>query len=168
MQFSAAVHTAGANQVASTRSTSSTNGHRKAGASLWVVQGLLAGLFLFAGVAKLAMSADDLTAQTDLSASFLRFIGLCETLGAVGLILPGLLRIRTGLTPLAAAGLAVIMVGASVVNLDAGDPASASATFVFGLLAVLVVWARSKKVALRGGRGRGARAVVRESVADAA
>ena len=54
---------------------------------------------------------------------FLRFIGLCEVLGALGLILPRLLGIRPGLTPLAATGLVIIMVGATVVTLMAGDVA---------------------------------------------
>jgi uncharacterized membrane protein len=79
---------------------------------LWVVQGLLALLFLFAGVTKLLMSAAELTAQTPLPASFVRLIGVLEILGGLGLVLPGMLRIRTALTPLAAAGLSIIMIGA--------------------------------------------------------
>jgi len=81
---------------------------------------------------------------------FLRFIGLCETLGGLGLILPGLLRIRTGLTPLAAAGLVIIMVGATVLNLRTGDLVTTTLTIVVGLLAALVAYARWKVVPLRG------------------
>jgi hypothetical protein len=65
---------------------------------LWVVQALLALLFFFAGGAKLVMSATELTAQTPLPAAFPRFIGVLEILGRLGLVLPGMLRIRTGLT----------------------------------------------------------------------
>ena len=84
---------------------------------LWVLQILLAALFLFTGVTKQLMSPEQLTAGSPLSAGFLRFIGVCEILGAFGLILPGLLRIRPGLTPLAALGLLVIVTGATVVTL---------------------------------------------------
>src|SRR6266536_39236 len=77
--------------------------------ALWIVQGLLAPLFLFAGGAKLAMPLDELAAQTGLPGPFIVFISVAELLGAIGLILPGLLRIRPGLTPLAAAGLVIIM-----------------------------------------------------------
>jgi uncharacterized membrane protein YphA (DoxX/SURF4 family) len=116
--------------------------HRKLGASLWVVQGLLAATFLMAGVMKLVMPADQLTEQTDLSATFLRFIGVCEALGGVGLILPALLKIRTGLTPLAASGLVIIMIGATVLTAAAGDPGPAIFPFAIGILAAVVAWGR--------------------------
>ena len=79
---------------------------------LWVLQVLLAALFLFAGGMKLVTPIAALTKQVALPGPFLRFIGLAEVLGALGLILPGLLRIRLVLTPLAAAGLVIIMTGA--------------------------------------------------------
>jgi hypothetical protein len=66
---------------------------------LWTVQGLLALLFLFAGGMKLALPIEVLTKQMPLPGLFLRFIGMAEVFGAIGLILPGLLRIRQGLTP---------------------------------------------------------------------
>ncbi len=74
---------------------------------LWVVQGLLAALFLFAGVMKLVLPIEAMTLPVALPGGFLRFIGVVEVAGALGLILPGALRIRTGLTPLAAAGLVI-------------------------------------------------------------
>jgi hypothetical protein len=103
--------------------------------ALWCVQGLLALAFLAAGGMKLAMPVEDLAAQMPLPGRFIQFIGLAEVLGALGLVLPGLLRIRTGLAPLAAAGLAIIMVGAVVRRRHAGhdgrraraDPARAGA-----------------------------------------
>jgi len=117
---------------------------------LWIIQILLAALFLFAGVLKLILPLDKLTGPVAVPGLFLRFIGLCETLGGLGLILPGLLRIRTGLTPLAAAGLVIIMVGATVLNLRTGDLVTTTLTIVVGLLAALVAYARWKVVPLRG------------------
>src|SRR6187200_852111 len=68
---------------------------RKAGMVLWIVQGLLALVFLFAGGMKLVMPLEELTkgAPVQLPGLFLRFIGVCEVLGAIGLIVPGLVRI---------------------------------------------------------------------------
>src|SRR5215831_2524700 len=109
---------------------------------LWIIQILLAALFLFAGVLKLVLPLDKLTGPVAVPGLFLRFIGLCETLGGLGLILPGLLRIRMGLTPLAAAGLVIIMVGATVLNLHVGE--STTLTIVVGLLAAFVAYARWK------------------------
>src|SRR3989442_3981849 len=96
------------------------------GYALWIVQALLAAVFLFAGGAKLVLPLDKLTGPVAMPGWFLRFIGVCEVLGAIGLILPGLLRIRPGLTPLAAAGLVIIMIGATVSSLIGGwDPGRA-------------------------------------------
>src|SRR2546425_4977838 len=82
---------------------------------LWIVQGLLAALFLFAGGAKLVLPLDQMAGPVALPGWFLRFLGVAEVLGALGLVLPGLLRIRSGLTSLAAAGVGVIMIrGAGV------------------------------------------------------
>ena len=110
---------------------------------LWIIQGLLALMFLFAGGAKFVLPVDALTKDTPmLSGDFLRFVGVCEVLGAIGLILPGLLRIRPGLTPLAAAGLIVIMIGATVVTLMTGEGATALIPFATGLLLAFVVYGR--------------------------
>ena len=112
---------------------------RKAGILLWGVQGLLAALFLFAGGMKLVMSAETLRAMGPLPPLFLKFIGVCEVLGAIGLILPELLHIRPGLTPLAAAGLLIIMIGATVVTLMTGPIGPAVVPFIVGLLLALVI-----------------------------
>ena len=127
---------------------------------LWVVQALLALLFLFAGGVKLVMSAVDLTAQTPLPAAFLRFIGVMEILGGVGLVLPGILRIRTELTPLAAAGLVVIMIGAVVVTARTMGLAMAALPFVTGGLASFVAYGRWRLAPLEALR-TGAREHVR-------
>ena len=110
--------------------------------ALWIVQGLLALLFLFAGVMKLIMSVEEMTRDVQMPGAFLRFIAVAELLGAIGLILPALLRIKPGLTPLAAAGLAIIMIGATVVTMTYMGVAMALFPLVVGLLAVFVAYGR--------------------------
>ena len=110
---------------------------------LWVVQVLLALLFLFAGVSKLIMSIEEMTRDIHLPGSFLRFIGVVEILGAIGLILPSWLRIRPGLTPLSAAGLVIIMIGATILSLTLGIKL-ALMPFVVGLFAAFVAYGRWK------------------------
>ncbi|HET6638962.1 MAG TPA: DoxX family protein [Gemmatimonadota bacterium] len=112
--------------------------------ALWVVQVLLALLFLFTGTSKLLMSPEQLTAGSPLSADFLRFISVCEILGAFGLILPGLLKIRPGLTPLAALGLLVIVTGATVVTLMTMAWTWAILPFVTAILTAFVAYGRWK------------------------
>lgn len=114
---------------------------------LWIVQGLLALVFLFAGGIKLVLPIEAMTGQMPfpLPGWFLRFIGVAEVLGAIGLILPGLLRIRPGLTPLAACGLVVIMVGATVITLAGFVPGGVGPTLiplVVGLLSAFVAYGR--------------------------
>jgi hypothetical protein len=110
--------------------------------ALWIVQGLLAALFLFAGGAKLVLPLDQMAGPVALPGWLLRFLGMAEVLGAFGLVLPGLLRIRPGLTPLAAAGLVIIMIGATVVTLVGGMVAVALMDLVVALLAAFVAYGR--------------------------
>ncbi len=110
--------------------------------ALWIVQGLLAALFLFAGGMKLILPLEKLTGPVPLPGLFMRLIGVAEVLGALGLILPGLLRIRPGLTPLAAAGLVSIMIGATAITLLGGDLMAAMISLVVGLLAAFVAYGR--------------------------
>ncbi len=112
--------------------------------ALWIIQGLLALLFLFAGSMKLIVPIEMLTAQMPLPLPglFLQFIGVAEVAGAIGLILPGLLRIRPILTPLAACGLLIIMIGATVVTLAGGQVVPALLPLVMGLLCVFVAYGR--------------------------
>ncbi len=114
--------------------------------ALWIVQGLLALIFLFAGGIKLVLPLQVLTAQMALPGLFVRFIGVAEVLGAVGLILPGLLRIRPGLTPLAGAGLVIIMTGATEFTLTTGGAAPALIPMAVGLLAAFVAYGRWRLV----------------------
>jgi hypothetical protein len=123
---------------------------------LWIIQGLLAALFLFTGGLKLVLPLEELTGPVPLPGLFLRFIGVAEVLGAIGLILPGLLRIRPGLTPLAAAGLVIIMMGATVVTVAGGDVALALIPLGVGLLSALIAYGRWRLVPHRGSSGFGA------------
>src|SRR2546421_7570600 len=115
--------------------------------TLWTIQGLLAALFLFAGGMKLVLPVAELTKQITLPGLFVRFIGVAEALGAMGLILPRLLRIWQYLTPLAAGGLAIIMTGATVLTLAGGEVATALIPLVVGLLAAFIAHRPSNKVA---------------------
>ncbi len=137
--------------------------------ALWTAQSLLALLFAFAGVAKLAMTAEAL-AKVGVPAGILRFVAVAELCGALGLVLPGVFRIRRGLTPLAAAGLVVIMVGATVLTAKTQGPAPALFPLVVGVLLVLVArgrreWLRelrsSPRTASRDPRGVNGPAVTR-------
>ena len=115
---------------------------RKMHILLWVLQVLLAMLFMFSGVMKFVIPVEVMTKQIALPGLFLHFIGVCEILGGIGLVLPGILRIRTGLTPLAAAALVVIMIGATAVNMKTGQRGAALTTVVIGLLLVFVAYTR--------------------------
>jgi hypothetical protein len=125
---------------------------------LWLVQGLLALIFLYAGGIKLVLPIEVMTEQMPLALPgwFLRFLGVAEVLGAFGLILPGLLGIRPGLTPLAALGLVIIMIGATVLTLAGfvpGGVALALIPLVVGLLSAFVAYGRwPRKEALLGKR----------------
>ena len=123
-------------------STSISAPDRKMIVLLWVIQGLLAALFLFAGVMKLILPIEAMTKDMPMPGWFLRFIGVAEVLGALGLILPGLLRIRQGLTPLAASGLAIITVGATVITLKSGGGAMALIPLAVALLSTFVAYSR--------------------------
>jgi uncharacterized membrane protein YphA (DoxX/SURF4 family) len=117
---------------------------------LWIAQGLLAAVFLFSGGMKFVMSIEDMTQQLPMPGWFLHFIGICEVLGALGVILPWLTRIRPGLTPLAAAGLVLIMIGATVTTLTTGSVATALLPLVVGVLAAFVAYGRWRQTPRSG------------------
>lgn len=116
---------------------------------LWVLQILLALLFLFSGGLKLVMSPEALMGQGPpgqivFSGLFLKFIGVCEVLGGLGLILPGLLRRQQYLIPLAAVGLTIIMIGAVVVTMMSLGFKFAVTPLITGLLCAFVAYGRWK------------------------
>ena len=94
--------------------------------TLWTVQALVAAIFLITGMTKLTqpraeMAAGPMSWAADVTDERFRTIGLLEVLGAIGLILPGVLDIAPVLTPLAAVGLALTMVVAIAVHLRYGE-----------------------------------------------
>jgi uncharacterized membrane protein YphA (DoxX/SURF4 family) len=131
-------------QLASRSADSSKRRRLLMTSTLWIVQGLLALLFLIAGSTKLMLPIEMITAQMPLPLPglFLRFIGVVEVAGALGLILPGLLRIRPVLILLAACGLLIEMIGATVVTLLGGNVAAALFPLVVGLLCAAVAYGR--------------------------
>ena len=113
---------------------------------LWILQGLLALVFLITGALKIMRPKEQLVARMgglkDLSQPVIRMIGLVETLGAVGLILPSVTGILPWLTPLAAAGLALTMVGAGITNYRRKELPGIGLNTVLLVLALLVVAGR--------------------------
>ena len=114
---------------------------------LWIIQGLLALLFLFAGVTKVVLPAEVLQSMNPpdavkLPMAFIRFIGVCELLGGLGLILPGIFRKRQDLTPLAAALLTIIMIGAVVVTIMGPGVAASIVPLVTAVLCAFVAYGR--------------------------
>jgi hypothetical protein len=110
--------------------------------TLWILQSLLAALFLFAGGFKLATPIATLARFSPLPGAFLEFIGACEVAGALGLLLPGLLRVKVFLTPLAAVGLVIIMIGATIATAVLQGWAPAAFPLTVGVLAGVVAIAR--------------------------
>lgn len=111
---------------------------------LWTLQVLLAALFLLSGSFKLGLPIDVIQQQLPLPEVPIRLIGTAETLGAIGLILPALLRIRPGLTPLAAACLTLLMLGATLLSpsLNHGDLSTSVLPFIVGVLTACVACGR--------------------------
>ena len=107
--------------------------------ALWILNGLLALAFLGAGLMKLArpkaaLASSGMAYVEDFSATQVKLIGLVEVLGALGLILPLLLNIAPVLTPIAAVGLALVMIAATVVHLRRKE--SPVPTVVLAVLAI--------------------------------
>ncbi len=122
---------------------------------LWIIQFLLALLFLWSGGFKLVTPYNELMAmgspnQVQLGELLMKFIGVCEVLGGLGLVLPGLTRIKPGLTPLAALGLLIIMIGAVVLSAMGDGIKTAIVPAVTGLLLIFVMYGRTKLVPIHG------------------
>ncbi|MDQ3171671.1 MAG: DoxX family protein [Acidobacteriota bacterium] len=110
---------------------------------LWIVQTLLALAFLAHGIMLLA-PPPEIAAQMNASLPrwFQVFLGVAEVLAAVGLILPGLTRIKPGLVSAAAAGVMIVTVSATVLHLWRAEYSAAATTFVLLLLATFVALGR--------------------------
>jgi hypothetical protein len=114
--------------------------------SLWLVQVLLAAAFAMAGIMKTTMPMAQLAQKLAWTGTvpplLVRFIGGCELAGALGLIVPAILRIKPILTPLAAAGLLLVMALATAFHISRGQYGALPITVFFGLLAAFVAWGR--------------------------
>ncbi|NIK54302.1 DoxX family protein [Kribbella shirazensis] len=116
--------------------------------ALWIVAGLLAAVFAFAGANKLFIPYEKLAKAhgagwvNQFSPGFVKALGTLEILGAIGLIVPAALDIVPVLAPLAAAGLATIMVGAAIVTSRRGERAHAALNVVYLTLTLFVAIAR--------------------------
>lgn len=114
---------------------------------LWIITGLLAVAFLGAGVMKLAQPKEKLAASgmgwtESFSSGAVKTIGALEVLAAIGLILPALLDIAPILVPLAALGLALLMIGAIVTHARRNENQMIGVNVVLLILAAAVVWGR--------------------------
>jgi hypothetical protein len=135
----------------------------KSSVALWTVQAILAALFLFAGIFKLVGPAALMTKGVAIPVGLLRFVGFVETLGALGLLLPGIFKIRRELTPVAAAGLVIVMSGAVGATVAQGQAAAAIFPGLVGVLAAVVVAGRREWYA-----GRSAQSARRAALGFAA
>jgi hypothetical protein len=116
---------------------------RRANIALWIVQGVLTCLFLFTGAVKLFAPLQMLQGPVAFPGWFYRFLGFAELCGALGLVLPGALRIQLALTPIAAVGLTLIVTGATVITLESGlGVAMALMPFVTAILTATVAYGR--------------------------
>ncbi len=125
-------------------------------AGLWVAQVLLAAAYLAAGAMKLFQPMDVLAGMgmgyvTTMPELFIRFVGLMEILGAIGLILPSLTRILPMLTPAAAVGLSIVQVAAIILHAIRGETAtSLPVNLVLLALSLFILWGRTKKAPIAG------------------
>jgi uncharacterized membrane protein YphA (DoxX/SURF4 family) len=113
---------------------------------LWIISGLLAAAFLAAGLTKLTQPKAKLETTMgwtkDVGEGSVKTLGALEVLAAIGLILPGLLKIAPVLVPLAATGLVIVMIGAVVVHARRKENSVILANVVLLVLAVVVAWGR--------------------------
>lgn len=117
--------------------------------TLWIAQGLFAVMFIMAGAMKSFQSVEALSEAlpwvTSTPLALVRFIGVSELLGGIGLLLPALLRIKPFLTVWAAVGIATIMVLAAIFHGSRGELSAIGANAVFVVIALFIAWGRSKK-----------------------
>ena len=115
---------------------------------LWIVQVLLAAAFGMSGVMKSTMPILELALQVpwadDVPVAFVRFIGIVELTGAVGLILPALTRIKPELTPLAALGILTVMLLAMLFHISRGEFGVLPINLVLGAMAAFIAWGRRR------------------------
>lgn len=130
--------------------------------SLWSVQSLLALAFVLAGSMKATTPYAELASKmawvSAVPEGLVRFIGIAELLGGIGLVVPAVTRMRPGLTALAGAGLSLVMLLASAFHLSRGEVGAVPVNVVLGGLAAFVAWGRWKKAPIIGRRDEPTRA----------
>ncbi len=121
--------------------------------TLWIAQVLLAGMFIMSGFMKVSQPIDQLSQMlpwaSQVPAGLVRFIGISEVLGGLGLILPSLLRIKPVLTVWAALGLATVMVFALLFHISRGEFSAIGMNLVIALIALFIAWGRTKKAPIQ-------------------
>lgn len=118
---------------------------------LWIGQGLLAIAFLYSGVCKSVLSQQKLIAkgQTGVAGyapATIHFIGVCEILGAIGIVLPWLTGIAPVLTPLTAGCFAVIMLLAAPIHYRLREPQNVAVNITLLIISLLVAWLRWREL----------------------
>lgn len=130
------------------------NTSKKLNISLWTAQAILAIIFLLSGVMKLTQPIEQLAGSlpwvTDVPGGVVRFIGFSELLGALGLLLPSLLRIKPVLTAWAAIGIILVMLFALIFHLTRGEVSAIASNLIFAIIAAFVAWGRLKKLPIQG------------------
>jgi putative oxidoreductase len=127
--------------------------HKGLNIALWVLQSLLAAMFLMAGSSKTFQAINELANMlpwvTQVPEGLVRFIGASELLGGLGLLLPSLLKIKPILTPIAAFGIALVMLFAAFFHISRGENSAIGANFLFMAIALFIAWGRMKKVPIQ-------------------
>lgn len=119
---------------------------------LWIAQIILGAIFLLAGFMKTSSTINELSASLPWAAEVpegvVRFIGIAELLGGIGLLLPSILRIKPVLTTWAAIGLVLVMLCAIVFHISRGEMNVIGINISLMLIALLIAWGRYKKAPL--------------------
>ncbi|MBQ4915602.1 DoxX family protein [Maribacter sp. MMG018] len=117
--------------------------------ALWIAQGLLAVMFIMAGIMKATQPiealAESLPWVTSTPLKLVRFIGISELLGGLGLLIPSIFRFKPFLTVWAALGLALVMVLAAGFHASRGEFPNIGTNIVLIGIALFIAWGRSKK-----------------------
>ncbi|PYE49496.1 DoxX family protein [Deinococcus yavapaiensis] len=139
--------------MTTTTRTTAPRTNRALHITFWILQVLLAAAFLMTGLMKISMPIEQLATTLpwagDVPALLVRFIGLAEVAGALGLILPAAFRVRPALTPLAALGLVLVMVFASIFHLTRGEGMMLPMNLILAALAGVIAWGRSRKAPIQ-------------------
>jgi hypothetical protein len=116
---------------------------------LWVTQALLAATLIWAAAMKLFQPIEKLSAMWpwagQVPVALVKFTGIIDLLGALGLLLPALLRIRPKLTPIVAVAIIVLMVCAGIFHTARGEASVIGVNIIFALMATFIAWGRFSK-----------------------